>query len=196
VLERNGQTVPDAAYFPLPQWKPKDGFKVDKALIFALMRQESGFNPTAKSYAGAKGLMQLMPGTASFVAQDRRFGWSEKLYEPETNMKLGQHYINMLLEEKSVGGDIFRLTAAWNGGPGNLNKWQRDVKHNDDPLLFIESIPSRETRDFIEKVLTNFWIYRDEMGQQAPTLDAIASGEWPGYISQDLLGIEVAHIEN
>lgn len=192
VLTRNGEKVPDAAYFPQPHWQPANGFKVDRALIFALMRQESGFNPKAKSYAGAKGLMQLMPRTASFVARDRRFRWSKKLFEPETNIKLGQNYIQMLLNEKSVRGDLFHLAAAWNGGPGNLNKWKRAVKHQNDPLLFIESIPSRETRIFIERVLTNFWIYRDQMGQEASTLDAIASGAWPTYKSQEHRLIEVA----
>jgi len=196
VLSRNGQDVPDGAYFPVPQWQPKNGFKVDKALIFALMRQESGFNPKAKSYAGAKGLMQLMPGTASFVAKDRRYRWSKKLYEPETNIKLGQNYIKMLLNEKAVNGDLFHLTAAWNGGPGNLNKWKRNVKHNNDPLLFIESIPSRETRHFVEKVLTNFWIYRDQMGQELTTLDAIASGGWPAYESQDRSLMEVVKADH
>ncbi|MDV7340734.1 lytic transglycosylase domain-containing protein [Terasakiella sp. A23] len=191
-LARSGVDVPDGALYPLPKWQPKAGFKVDRALIFALMRQESGFNPKAKSYAGAKGLMQLMPGTASFVARDRRMRWSKKLFEPETNIHLGQNYINMLLEEKYIGGDLFHLTAAWNGGPGNLNKWKRGVKHEDDPLLFIESIPSRETRIFIERVLTNFWVYRDRMGQEAPTLDAIASGTWPMYESQDKHSVELA----
>ena len=191
-LNRNGVKTPDAALYPMPEWEPKKGFKVDRALIFALMRQESGFNPKAKSYAGAKGLMQLMPGTASFVARDRRMRWSKKLFEPEVNIHLGQNYIQMLLDEKAIHGDLFHLTAAWNGGPGNLNKWKRGVKHENDPLLFIESIPSKETRIFIERVLTNFWIYRDRMGQEAPTLGAIASGGWPRYESQDPSLIEMA----
>ncbi len=191
-LVRNGVKIPDAALYPMPKWQPKNGYEVDRALIFALMRQESGFNPKAKSYAGAKGLMQLMPGTASFVAGDRRMRWSKKIFEPETNIHLGQKYIKMLLEEDVVSGDLFHMTAAWNGGPGNLNKWKRGVKHNDDPLLFIESIPSRETRIFIERVLTNLWVYRDRMGQQSNTLDAIASGAWPIYKGQDPSSIEVA----
>ena len=191
-LARNGVDVPDGALFPMPKWEPEAGFKVDRALVFALMRQESGFNPNAKSYAGAKGLMQLMPGTASFVAGDRRMRWSKKIYEPETNMNLGQDYINMLLNEDVINGDLFHLTAAWNGGPGNLNKWKRVIKHDDDPLLFIESIPSRETRIFIERVLTNFWIYRDQLGQEAPALDAIASGAWPTYKSQDANPFDMA----
>lgn len=191
-LRRNGMRIPEAALYPLPKWQPKSGYKVDRALIFALMRQESGFNPKAKSYAGAKGLMQLMPGTASFVAQDRRMRWSKKIFEPETNIHLGQKYIQMLLDEKNVAGDLFHMTAAWNGGPGNLNKWKRGIKHQNDPLLFIESIPSRETRIFIERVLTNLWIYRDRMGQQAQTLEAIASGAWPLYKGQDPSSIELA----
>ncbi|WP_135081756.1 lytic transglycosylase domain-containing protein [Terasakiella sp. SH-1] len=191
-LARKGVEVPDSALYPLPKWQPKKGYKVDRALIFALMRQESGFNPKAKSYAGAKGLMQLMPGTASFVARDRRMRWSKKIFEPETNIGLGQRYIKMLLQERHINGDLFHMTAAWNVGPGNLNKWKRGVKYQDDPLLFIESIPSRETRIFIERVLTNFWIYRDRMGQEAPTLDAIASGAWPIYKEQDPASIELA----
>lgn len=191
LLSRSGVNVADAALYPIPKWQPAVGFKVDRALIYALMRQESGFNPNAVSYAGAKGLMQLMPGTASFVAKDRRMAWSKKLFEPETNIHLGQNYIKMLLDEKYISGDLFHLTAAWNGGPGNLNKWKRGINHENDPLLFIESIPSKETRNFIERVLTNFWIYRDLMGQPVPTLDAIASGQWPSYQGQDKQSLEL-----
>lgn len=118
--------------------------------------------------------------------------WSKKIFEPETNIHLGQKYIQMLLDEKTVSGDLFHMAAAWNGGPGNLNKWKRGIKHHNDPLLFIESIPSRETRIFIERVLTNLWIYRDRMGQQPETLEAIASGAWPLYKGQDPSSIELA----
>ena len=85
----------------------------------------------------------------------------------------------------AVQGDLFRLTTAYNGGPGNLAKWERKIEVADDPLLFIESLPSRETRVFIERVLTNFWIYRARLGQPAPSLDAAASGTWPGYAALD-----------
>ena len=92
----------------------------------------------------------------------------------------------------SVEGDLFRLTTAYNGGPGNLAKWERKIKIEDDPLLFIESLPSRETRVFIERVLTNFWIYRARLGQPAPSLDAAASGTWPGYAALDGQSQEIA----
>ncbi|HSR72748.1 MAG TPA: lytic transglycosylase domain-containing protein, partial [Kiloniellales bacterium] len=177
----------EAALYPIPPWRPRGGFQIDRALLFAMMRQESGFNPAAKSPDGARGLMQLMPSTAGYIARDRAFRWSKrwKLFEPETNLELGQRYIAHLLDQSAVGGDLFRLAAAYNGGPGNLNKWQRRMNFHDDPLLFIESLPSRETRLFIERVLTNLWIYRARLGQPAPSLDGIAAGDWPLYVSQD-----------
>ncbi|MBF0249357.1 MAG: transglycosylase SLT domain-containing protein [Alphaproteobacteria bacterium] len=176
----------DGAAYPLPAWEPEDGFKVDRALIYALVRQESRFNPEAKSGVGARGLMQLMPATASFVAQDRSLHRSNRsdLYDPGLNLRLGQQYITMLLEDEKIQNDLFLMAAAWNGGPGNLNKWRRKVDDLDDSLFFIESLPSRETRVFIERVLTNLWIYRDRLGQRSPSLDAVASGAWPSYDAQ------------
>ncbi len=173
----------DGAAYPMPRWVPEGGFRVDRALIYALIRQESGFNPMAKSWAGARGLMQLMPRTASFVARDRRYRGSKRrtLFSPRVNLALGQRYIEILLKDPKVNGDLFLLAAAWNGGPGNLNKWWRRTNHMNDPLFFIESIPSRETRIFIERVLANLWIYRDRLGQPRPSLDAIAAGKWPVY---------------
>ena len=77
------------------------------------------------------------------------------------------------------------MITAYNGGPGNLRKWLRRVRFQEDPLLFIEAIPARETRNYVERVLSNFWIYRHRLGQETPSLDAIASGEWPSYIALD-----------
>jgi soluble lytic murein transglycosylase len=185
----------DGASYPAPHWTPPGGFRVDKALIFALIRQESRFNPRAKSSAGARGLMQLMPRTAGYVAKDRRFRRGSKrreLFQPSTNLALGQRYIEILLDDSNIGSDLFYLATAWNGGPGNLRKWRRTIKHMDDPLFFIESIPSRETRNFIERVLTNLWIYRDRMKQTSPSLDAIAAGAWPVYTALDRTDVEVA----
>ncbi len=173
----------DGAVYPVPVWQPEDGFKVDRALIYALVRQESRFNPKAKSGVGARGLMQLMPRTAGFVARDKRYRWSKRsaLFDPEHNLALGQRYIQILLKNKKINGDLFLMAAAWNGGPGNLNKWRRKGNDTGDSLFFIESLPSRETRIFIERVLTNLWVYRDRLGQPAPSLDAVAGGKWPTY---------------
>ncbi|HIC80004.1 MAG TPA: lytic transglycosylase domain-containing protein [Kiloniellaceae bacterium] len=185
----------DAALYPIPPWQPESGFQVDRALIYALMRQESGFNTRAKSPDGARGLMQLMPRTASYMARDRRYRGKKgrnELFEPSLNMELGQRYIAYLLRHERVQGDLFRLTTAYNGGPGNLGKWQRHMKAGDDPLLFIEALPSRETRLFIERVLTNLWIYRQRLGQPAPSLERLAGGDWPHYVALDGTRAEVA----
>ena len=177
----------DKALFPIPPWKPVKGFTMDRALIYAFMRQESGFNEKAKSPMGAIGLMQLMPRTASYVANDqtlhRRNKW--KLYNPEYNLELGQKYLAYLLSDQSVAGDLFRLAVAYNAGPGNLRKWLRKAKFFGDPLLFIESIPWRESRLFVERVLTNFWIYRERLHQDTPSLDAVAIGHWPSFKTLD-----------
>jgi soluble lytic murein transglycosylase-like protein len=162
------------------------------------VRQESAFNPRAKSPDGARGLMQLMPSTASFIARDRGFRKRKRkqLFEPETNLELGQRYITHLLEHDLVRGDLFRLATAYNGGPGNLSKWQRKMDYKGDALMFIESLPSRETRLFIERVLANLWIYRKRLGQPAPSLDGIASGDWPTYVALDAKTRELARKPN
>ena len=198
--ESNDDPAVAAALYPLPPWQPRSGFNLDRALIYALMRQESAFKPTAKSRDGARGLMQLMPRTASFIAPGSGYHKRSKrnaLYDPALNLELGQRYIAHLLEQDIVEGDLFRMAAAYNGGPGNLQKWQRHVKAEHDPLLFIESLPSRETRLFIERVLANLWIYRQRLGQNAPSLEQAAAGQWPRYQSLDLARPEVAaHAQN
>lgn len=180
------ETLPASALYPLPPWKPREGFRVDRALIFAFIRQESAFNVRARSSVGARGLMQLMPATAGFIAQKRFRGKKrDLLYEPALNISLGQKYILHLLENSHIDGDLLLLAAAYNGGPGNLKKWQRRARKGayTDALMFIESIPARETRIFIERVLSNLWMYRERLGEPAPSLDALAAGERPVYIA-------------
>lgn len=172
--------------FPLPKYQPADGFELDRALIYAFIRKESKFDPNAKSWAGARGLMQLMPRTASSLAKDNslRSSNADKLFDPSFNLKLGQDYLQQLLRRGDPSGNLYALAVAYNGGPGNLRKWTKELKtDSSDPLFFIESIPSGETRAFIEQVLTNLWIYRNRLGQSAPTLEAAAGGKWPIYRS-------------
>ncbi|MGH6947905.1 MAG: transglycosylase SLT domain-containing protein [Kiloniellales bacterium] len=192
-LEITAPGLIEAALYPIPPWRPEGGFEIDRALIYALIRQESSFNPSARSPAGARGLMQLMPGTARYMAgRSFRGKKRQQLNDPALNLSLGQRYLVYLLSNDTVGGDLFRLTVAYNGGPGNLAKWQRKVDDGGDPLLFLESLPSRETRLFVERVLTNLWIYRVRLGQPAPALDALAAGDWPAYEALDSDGSEVA----
>jgi soluble lytic murein transglycosylase-like protein len=184
----------DAALFPMPPWEPEGGYLVDRALIYAFMRQESAFVVKAKSQAGAQGLMQLMPKTASFVANDSALNGRDKhkLLAPEFNIALGQRYLTHLLASSRVRGNLFHLAIAYNSGPTKLGRWLKGIRHGDDPLLFIESIPSRETRFFVERVLSNFWIYRERLRQDTPSLDAVATGHWPIYLTLDEKTIKLA----
>ena len=191
-----------SAAYPLPSWEPDNGFRVDPALVYALIHQESAFNPNARSGAGASGLMQLMPRTASLVARDKAYHRGtkrKKLFSPEVNLTLGQKYLETLIRDPGIAGDLFFIAAAWNGGPGNLAKWWRKADHRGDPLLFIESIPAREPRIFVERVMANLWIYRHRLGQESPSLAQLAAGDWPTYIAQagklELAARGLAHAE-
>lgn len=180
-LASDGVEFARAAY-PVPRWRPEGGFSTDRALVYALMRQESNFNPGAVSRAGARGVMQLMPATARFVARTTGFpGGAAQYRRPEVSIALGERYLELLLADDSVGPDLFLLTAAWNGGPANVERWRRDPQAYDDPLLFIETIPFGETRGFIEHVLANLWIYRHRLGVDSPSLDSLAAGQWPNW---------------
>lgn len=174
------------ALFPVPRWEPLGGFVVDRALLFALMRRESGFETTAKSQASARGLMQLMPSTAAFVARDPSFGQPIKgaIEEPRVNMELGQRYITHLVGSDAIRGNLIHLLAAYNAGPGTLKTWRDKLKIEDDPLLFVASVPYPETRGFIEHVLANYWIYASRMGRDLRSLDELAGGKWPIYVDE------------
>ena len=173
----------DTALFPLPSWRPPGGFSVDRALVFGVMRQESQFRTDAVSPAGARGLMQIMPATAGYIARDRSLEGAgrDRLYDAEFNIMLGQKYIAYLLEQKEIEGNLFLLAAAYNGGIGNVAKWRKDMEQHKDPLMFIESIPFAETRLYVERVLTNIWMYRIRLEQRAPSLERLAEGGWPVY---------------
>lgn len=170
----------DALSYPIPNWKPKGGWQIDKALVLALTRQESAFSPKAKSAAGACGLMQLLPSTAAHITKNTSLKKDNSpLLEAEYNMALGQKYVNYLLEKPFIDGNLFYLMTAYNAGPGNLLKWSKKAKFNDDPLLFIEVIPARETRIYIERVMANYWIYQSRFGQELTGIKALSKGKWP-----------------
>ncbi|MGH6953925.1 MAG: transglycosylase SLT domain-containing protein, partial [Alphaproteobacteria bacterium] len=129
--------------------------------------------------------MQLMPATASFITNDRSLlrERRDRLFDPELNLAIGQDYLAYLSTHETVGGDLVRLIAAYNGGPGNLAKWVAAIGDSEDPLLLIESIPVEETRLFVQRVLFDLWAYRMRLGERAHSLDALAAGESPLYTS-------------
>ena len=174
----------DSALYPATPWEPQDGFMVDPALVYAVMRQESRFNQHAKSYSGALGLMQLMPKTAQYIAKKKQYPQhinAITLSDPAINMTVGQDYLEYLIKGKYVRGDIVSLLIAYNAGPGNLLKWRKRRGDISDPLLFIETLPVQETRDYVAKVLSNYWIYRLREGLDVPSLASLAGGKSPRY---------------
>ncbi|WP_456269999.1 transglycosylase SLT domain-containing protein [Kushneria sp. AK178] len=125
---------------------------VDPWLLMALARRESSFNPQAQSPVGARGLMQLMPGTGQHVSQQLGVPWQgvTSLEDPETNVMLGSAYIRDMAARYS--GNRVAAAAAYNAGPGRVDRW---LAQSDEPFdLFIEEIPFRETREYVQAVLT------------------------------------------
>jgi soluble lytic murein transglycosylase-like protein len=171
-----------AAAYPVMSVKPSDGWQVDPALVHAIVRQESKFEMRVTSSSDARGLMQLMPATAAGTMKDTTLdnpGTKAKLFDPAFNLSVGQKYVQKMYSFVEPDGNLFHLVVAYNGGPGNLQKWLKEVEYRGDPLLFIESIPSRETRGYVERVVANYWIYQDRLGEAKTTLDQTARGEWP-----------------
>lgn len=125
---------------------------VDPYLLMGIARRESAYNPNALSPAGARGLMQLMPGTATLVS--RQLGIADPgpsgILDPEINIRLGSTYIRDMLDR--YGGNRLAATAAYNAGPGRVDRWLRDAPQEFD--LFVESIPFRETREYVQAVLS------------------------------------------
>jgi soluble lytic murein transglycosylase len=160
--------------FPVPDYKPADGYRLDQSLLLAFTRTESRFQPAAVSPMGARGLMQLMPATAAQMAGGRPT--QSQLCDPAFNMNLGQKYLESLLA--MAGGGVFQLAAAYNAGPGNVMRW---MNGKDDPLMFIETMSAQETRAYVKRVMTYYWIYSAIAGKSSKTLDDTARGYWPRY---------------
>jgi len=175
--------VRDSARFPMPTLLPNGGFRMDPSLLYALALQESRFDPNAISRAGARGILQIMPATASYLANDPslRGEGVARLHDPGFSLEIGQRYIHYLVRHEAVRGNLVRVLAAYNAGPGNLTRWLPATRHRSDPLLFIESIPIHETRNFVSRVLTYSWIYANRLGLPTPSLDQIAGGNFPSF---------------
>jgi soluble lytic murein transglycosylase-like protein len=165
--------------FPVPPYNPDDGYRLDSSLVLAFARIESRFQTSATSPAGARGLMQLMPATAS------RMGVTDPdtLYTPSTSLAVGQRYIEQLL--RSLDGNLLELGGAYNAGPGAVSRWRTSKAGGkagaNDPLLFVESIPVAESRSYVKRLMMYHWLYRRRFGQDAHSLDEISAGLWPVY---------------
>ena len=196
--ERTPHVLPEG-YYPIHDYMPSADYKLDKALVFALIRQESRFKALAKSHVGARGLMQIMPSTAAFMTGDRKYRYKsgrDRLYDISVNLDIGQSLLFKLLGEKSMENNLIKVLASYNAGSGKVKRWTREIGRPDDPLLFMESMSAPETRLYVQKVMANLWIYRDRLNQPSPSLDELASGEWPIYRSQPDMQIETKNRKN
>ena len=168
--------------YPIPSWKMETSDLKDRALVYAIARQESGFNPRAKSSSKAMGIMQIIPSTAAFIMKDREYrlrrSKNHLLYNPHHNISIGSKYMKFLLKLPIINQDLMWMLASYNAGPGNFKKWTKDKKYKlSDSLLMLESLPARETRNYIKLVLTNLWIYKIRFNQENKILSTLASGK-------------------
>ena len=177
-----GRKLAAAARYPQPKWEPNGGWRVDPALVFAHTLQESRFRRAVVSPAGAMGLMQVRPGTASDLARWNGDGRAPgDLKSPAVNMDFGQRYLEYLSKDGATGGLLPKVIAAYNAGPAPIARWQSEIRDNGDPLLYIESIPYWETRGYVGIVLRNYWMYEAQQGKPSISRAMLAQGKWPRF---------------
>jgi len=147
---------------------------IAKDWVFSLIRQESAFSYQAKSPVGALGMMQIMPATAKEISKNMgiRYKGKYSLLQPEKNIQLGTRYMGQLL--KRFQGNTILATAAYNAGPNRAKRWQPKYT----PMagdIWIETIPYKETRNYVKNVMTYQAIYRSHLGQDIRLAKSLVS---------------------
>ena len=178
-----GARADDAARFPAPRWVPANGWKVDPALLFAHTLQESNFRTEATSPAGARGLMQVLPGTARQLAraEPAMEGRDRQLELPDVNLAFGQTYLTVLRDKAATQGLLPKVIAAYNAGPMPIDRWNTQIRDHGDPLLWMESIPYWETRGYVTAVLRNYWMYERQAGGPSDSRLGLVQLLWPKF---------------
>ena len=177
-----GASSDAADRYPIPNWTPYNGWRVDPALAYAHIIQESNFRAEAVSPAGAVGLMQVRPGTAGDTARSRGAAASvsvASLQDPLVNLDYGQAFIELIRTNAATQGQLPKVIAAYNAGPVPVARWA--YYDRGDPLLWIESIPYWETRFYVPSVLRNMWVIQGLEGEETPTLTSLAQHKWPAF---------------
>jgi soluble lytic murein transglycosylase len=158
-------------FYPLPHrdivFANAQEFNIDPYLVFAIIRAESKYQDAAQSPVGARGLMQIMPETGQWIANQMKIeGFkSDDLHDPEVNIHFGCWYINYLNTE--FKGKIPLELAAYNAGKGKVKQWVQEGKWDGNPL-HTEGIPFPETKQYVENVLKNYEAYKsiyDSLGK-------------------------------
>jgi soluble lytic murein transglycosylase len=167
--------------YPTPNWVPVNGWRVDPALAFGHIIQETAFHRTAVSTAGAVGLMQVLPVTAEQMSQAIGVTYTRSsLTDPRYNLAFGQSWIERMRSDTATAGQLPRVIASYDAGPLPVAKWA-SINDKGDPILWIESIPYWETRYYVPAVLRNMWVYQGLDGEDTPTLKSMAEHRWPSF---------------
>ena len=159
-------------FYPLERFDvlKKHRSAIDPFLVAALIRQESGFNPGARSAVGAMGLMQLMPDTARRLER-RRFS-ARSLLDPAINVRLGVKYFRSLLDRFDMDAEL--ALAAYNAGPEKVDEWKRRYPV-DDRVLFMDLIPFAETRNYVALIGRNYYWYHSLYGASLEPVAAVSA---------------------
>jgi soluble lytic murein transglycosylase-like protein len=165
--------------YPNPRWTPVGGWRVDPALAFGHIKQESAFRRTAVSTAGAVGLMQVLPITAQQEASSRGLVYTRaSLTDPKYNLEFGQSFIERMRGNSGTAGQLPRVIASYNAGPLPVARWAT-INDKGDPLLWIESLPYWETRYYVPSVMRNMWVYQGLDNEPTVSLTMMAEHRWP-----------------
>ena len=165
---KRGFILPERGY---PIHTPPQSYDApETAFVLGVTRQESSFDPHARSGAGARGMMQLMPATADVTARRTGLGGGD-LDDPDYNMRVGSAFLGQLVDQ--FGGSYLMAAAAYNAGPGRPQQWAAECgdprSSSSDPTDFIECIPFTETRDYVMRVMEATQVYRARLnGGVAP----------------------------
>ena len=172
-------------FFPTPELNLQEEDPVRRLILMSLIRQESAFDPRARSRAGALGLMQVMPMTARRVAGVS----TRKLREVDTNLQVGSKYFAMLLNQ--FDNDVELALAGYNAGPHRVKDWLRRYPVS-DRILFNDLIPFKETREYVAAIVRNYFFYRRLESTPAPpapepdTSQTTQSAACVGCVDRDL----------
>ena len=186
-----GANPDPASRYPAPKWSPVTGWQVDPALAFAHTLQESAFRGKAVSPANAQGLMQITPITVRQFAPRLGLNASNvNIFDPGTNLAFGQQNLEMLRDSSATQGELPKIMAAYNAGLQPVARWNTQVNDQNDPLLYMESIPYWETRGYVATVMRNYWMYERQAKAPSATRVALAENAWPMFpgASQDTSG--------
>ncbi len=188
----SGEQQDALARYPTPNWEPSGGWRIDPSLAFAHSLQESQFRTDVISPAGARGLMQVRPGTAGDLARAKGASFTPSdLDRPSVNLEYGQSYIEKLRDMTATGGLLPKVIAAYNAGPSPIARWNTEIRDGGDPLLYVESIPYWETRAYVSIILRNYWIYEMRSNKSTGTMTGLAQYLWPRFPSANGTSVAV-----